>query len=314
MASAAGNRVVKNSDLTKIHKIILNNDFMLLKNEYNDVCYECLKTGKHIHININTLSNIAIKLAVPLSDDHSYFKTSFSSYDDLEKYIDNYFFTINQKPMARRDSGFNEPEQVNCDDDCDDDCDNDCDDDCDSEEEDYIVMDPIDIYKMRYKTDCIKYWHNIAITVAFINSLMFLNIKWRSLVVLTYFTIYSVSAKEVFRPTGYLITFYMASCAGNVLVPCYNTMQFLSNMLILWATNVLMHGVITRDFPILLDSTFSSIIWAPYIVAMNVVPKYKTIVNYSMGAPYFLEDLCINPKYEVHDGFKPDDYSNSDSD
>lgn len=321
MASAAGKRTIKNDNLTKTHEIICSNGFILLKNDYREISYESTSTGKHIHINITKMDDgDVIALAVPLSDDNSYYKTTIDSgYEDLEKYIKNFLEQSKISKISRRCSDIDTDipvvdadvdEDVDKDDDADEDVDDDDDDDdvevLSDSSDDYEVIDPLDMYKLHFRNKCIQNWHSFFITAYFINILAMMEVRWRAFIAFGYFVLYSQTTKALFRPTCYLVITY--SC--TYIVGDLTYMAFLSKMLKLWIINVIMHLCVIREFPKFMGDITSSIIWSPYIASMVMMPKKGYFLKNSLGAPYNLEDMMS--KEELINLLK--DIDNDDSD
>lgn len=305
-----GNRTVQNSSLTKIHTILSDYGFFLLKNEYHHVCYECMYTGKHVNIDIIPNGDV-ITIIVPLSDKSSYYKTTITGYTNSENYLTNYFSAMNvggEGDVDNEDVDKDAPE-IGCEgvrrrnlrahpnvdvsigveavgsDDEDSDV-------SVNSMDNYVVMDPIDIYRTYYTGNSIRNWHGIVISFFYINFLTLLTLKWKLLMGLFYFMVYIHSAKEIFRPCTYLIVSHFSSC----IIPYPISLGiFLLKMLTIWTLNIAVHGIIIKDYPKLMGNTIISIIWAPCIVAMHWFPKYSTLMKlhtrYFLGPPYYLEDM-----------------------
>ena len=128
----------------------------------------------------------------------------------------------------------------------------------------------------------------MVISFFYINGLSLMDLKWKSLAVLLYFILYCYTVKELFRPCTYLLISYAGSFALAFPVNWEIT-------LIVWILNIVAHGIIIQDYPKLMGDTMSSVIWGPYIAAMQCLPKHSSAlrcgIRYSIGPPYYLEDM-----------------------
>ena len=285
---------VTNTNLNNIHSLILTHNYFILKNELNYLTYEHKKTEKMITIKITRSLDssyasyiftyeptVSIEVSVPLLNSGKYYKTTVESYEELNKYLENYFTeTVNVLTVEEEDTNKeNMKEVLNELKDKIYKYDNDEDEiisDSDNEENNTVIVDPLDLYNDLHPNGMIKVMHQITIPYIHITLFMLLSTNLDIFVMTTYMFLYYLANAKMLEPLLYLIV--CNTIGSNILVDTHKANVLLGGSM-LWVLNFLLYRLILNKDPYLMDNFILSLTWSPYVISV----------------PFFKKSLAINP-------------------